>query len=115
MHVNASLTARFALKVFSPRLILEHGRESLQAHPGVDMLVGELLQDQFVVIVIVIVIVFVDIPPLVEFDEDQIPDFDDVGVVVVNHCRGITAANAVVVNFRASTAGADVSHLLKYY
>ena len=81
------------------------------------MLVGELLQDQFVVIVIVIVIVivFVDIPPLVEFDEDQIPDFDDVGVVVVNHCRGITAANAVVVNFRASTAGADVSHLLKYY
>ena len=113
MHVNASLTARFALKVFSPRLILEHGRESLQAHPGVDMLVGELLQDQFVVIVIVIV--FVDIPPFVEFDEDQIPDFDDVGVVVVNHCRGITAANAVVVNFRASTAGADVSHLLKYY
>lgn len=45
-------------------------------------------------------------------DENQVPDLQHIGVILIHEAGCIsTTANAVIVNFRAGTAGALVSHL----
>lgn len=47
----------------------------------------------------------------VELDEHQVPDLQDVGVIHVDQVRGVSVADAVVVDLAAGAAGSRVPHL----
>mgnify|MGYP001021360563 CR=1 FL=1 len=48
----------------------------------------------------------------VELDEDEIPDLEDVGVILVDKVSDVaTPSNAVVVKLSGGAARADVTHL----
>mmetsp|Transcript_15095 Transcript_15095/g.34703 ORF Transcript_15095/g.34703 Transcript_15095/m.34703 type:complete len:244 (+) Transcript_15095:2211-2942(+) len=47
----------------------------------------------------------------VELDEDKVPDFQHVGVVLVDQVSSISSSNSVKMKLRAWAAGASVSHL----
>ncbi len=77
---------------------LEDARDPLEAHPGVDVLVGEGFERA------------VRLP--VVLDEHEVPDLDDVLDIRVDALRGVPPpADPVVVQFRARPAGTRVAHL----
>ena len=81
-------------------LVLEGRHQSLEAHTGIDVLRRERLERL--------------VGLSVELDEDDVPDFNHQGVVHVDEVGSIPAASdLVVVDFRARTAGALVTHLPK--
>ena len=49
----------------------------------------------------------------VELDEDNVPDLDDIRVVLVDQVCGVSASNSIVMNLDAGTARALVSHFPK--
>jgi hypothetical protein len=65
--------------------VLDDGDEALEAHAGVDVLGGEGTERAVVL--------------AVELDEDVVPDLEDIGVVLVDEVRRVSAADAVKVDF----------------
>ena len=78
-------------------LVLNHRDEALETHAGIDVLRRQRLERT--------------IGLAVELDENVIPDLKDIGVAGIDHLRRVAAAaDAVVVNLRARSAGAGLTH-----
>ena len=79
-------------------LVLQHGDDAFEAHAAIDVLLRQRTQ-RFVRLAI-------------ESHEDEIPDFEDIGVVHVDEMRGVpSTADSIVMDLRARTAGTRLAHL----
>ncbi len=77
--------------------VVQDRDEALEAHAGVDVLVGQGAEGA--------------VGLAVELDEDEVPDLEDIGVVLVDQVGGFAPADAVEVDLGAGAAGAGVAHL----
>lgn len=79
--------------------VLQARDESLEPHPGVDMLSGEGSETPVVFSVV--------------GHEDVVPHFEDVGVVLVDEMSGVSASDSVEMDLAARSTGTDGAHLPK--
>ena len=94
--LNLSEEGLEAINIIIGGFVLEKGYQSFQSHASINVLVGQGRKAGLVSVVL---------------DKHNVPDFNDIRIVGIDESRCIAVSNAIVVDFRARTAGTSLSHL----